>query len=359
MIAVDGARVVGANTAARRFGVRLSESVTRARGLCPDGAFANLEPGVLEGTLALAVTRLNTFASHLERVDTGTVYAADLRATDAATLALELGVRVGISGSRGSALLAALAARENAVRLEPAENAFLHALPLRFVRGAGVGADTVERLATFGIATLGDLRDRTTRAQLERQFPRDHARLWSLANGDDGRAVPVYVPPAGVSARLELEMGALEPGELHPALDGLVATAISRLGAHLAGALALEVDTAAGQRSSRVHLKNYTRDTKTLERAARRALERAQGGLEVTALTLTLTDFSRPVPTQDSLFAVLERPGVRETVQRVHRRFPERLGRLRITNPRAYLPERRFRFVPLTGDERGSKRGKR
>ena len=97
---------------------------------------------------------------------------------------------------------------------------------------------------------------------------------------------------------------------------------------------------------------------KTLLRSAKRALLEAQGGHAVTTLELVLSDLSKPIPRQDNLFAILERPGVSEAVQRVHRRFPNRLGRLKITNSRAYLPERRFRFQALTGDER-SKRGKR
>jgi nucleotidyltransferase/DNA polymerase involved in DNA repair len=358
VIAVDGALVVGSNALARRAGVRPGEAVGRARGLCPDGMFGSLEPGMLEGAYGALLERLNTVCAQLERDGIATIYGGDLRAEDAARVALELGVRVGISASRGSALLAALAAREGTVRLESNEDAFLEMLPLRFLRGAGVSPDALERLALFGIASLGDLRDRITKTQLERQFPKDHARLLSLATGGDVRAVPVYVPPAGVTVRLELDDPALEPGELHPALVQLVADGISRLGRQLAGALSLEVDTPQGKRSSRIHLKDFTRDPQTLERAVYRALVNAQDGLEVTALVLTLTDLTRPMPVQESLFAMLERPGVREAVQRVHRRFPERLGRLRITNPRAYLPERRFRFVPLTGEER-AKRGKR
>ena len=358
VIATDAGRVCGANTVARRSGVRIGDSLGRARGLCETAVVRPLEPGALEGVLDDALAHLNSFTPWLERVGSNTIYATGPSLEDAARVAAELGVRVGISASRGAALLAALAARENAVRLEADQSVFLDIVPLRLLRGAGISVDTLERLALFGIGTLGELRVRVSKAQLERQFPTDHARLWSLAHGDDLQPVAVYTPPKCVTARLELESAALEPSELHPALEQLVGDAISKLGRHLVGALTLRLETEAERRSSRVHLRDFTCDTKTLLRSAKRALLEAQGGHAVTTLELVLSDLSKPIPRQDNLFAILERPGVREAVQRVHRRFPARLGRLKITNSRAYLPERRFRFQALTGDER-SKRGKR
>ncbi len=356
VIAVDAGRVRGANTLARRAGVRIGDALSRARGLCEAGVCRTLEPGALEGASDEALRQLNALTPWLERTASNTIYASGLSLEDAARVATDLGVRVGISTSRGAALLAALAAREDSVRFEPDQGVFLDTVPLRVLRGAGISPDTLERLGLFGIATLGELRVRITRAQLERQFTVDSARLWSLAHGDDLHPVPVYTPPKCVTARLELESSALEPSELHPALEQLVGEAIVNLGRHLAGALTLQLETEGGRRSSRVHLRDFTCDAKTLLRSAKRALLEAQGGHGVLTLEIVLGDLSKPVPRQDSLFAILERPGVREAVQRVHRRFPARLGRLRITNPRAYLPERRFRFQALTGDER-SKRG--
>jgi len=358
VIALEAGRVSGVNALARRAGVRIGDALGRARGLCEAGVFRTVEPGALEGAFAEALEQLNVFTPWLEQSDHQLIYAAGLSLEDAARVAVDLGVRVGISASRGAALLAALAARENAVRLEPDQGVFLDVIPLRLLRGAGISLDTLERLALFGIGTLGELRVRITKAQLERQFPLDQVRLWSLAHGDDLCPVPVYTPPKCVTARLELESSALEPSELHPALEQLVRDAIAGLGRHLAGALTLRLQTEGGRRSSRVHLKDFTCDVKTLLRSAKRALLEAQGGHAVLILELVLSDLSKPIPRQDNLFAILERPGVREAVQRVHRRFPNRLGRLKITNSRAYLPERRFRFQALTGDER-SKRGKR
>ena len=358
VIAVDAGRVVGATTLARRTGVRVSDACSRARGLCEAGVFRSLEPGVLEGAFAEALEYLNAFTPWLEQSGGQIIYATGLSPEDAARVARDLGVRVGISASRGSALLAALAAREGAVRLESDQSVFLDVVPLRLLRGAGISVDTLERLRLFGIGTLGALRVQVSKAQLERQFPADHARLWSLAHGDDLHPVAVYTPPKCVTAKLELESAALEPSELHPALEQLVGDCIAKLGRHLAGALTLRLETEAGRRSSRAHLRDFTCDPKTLLRSAKKALLEAQGGHAVLSLELVLGDLSKPVPRQDNLFAIFDRPGVREAVQRVHRRFPNRLGRLKITNPRAYLPERRFRFQALTGFE-PSKRGKR
>jgi nucleotidyltransferase/DNA polymerase involved in DNA repair len=360
VIAVDGARVGGANTAAHWTGVRVGDTVSHARGLCPTVVVRSLEPSVQSGVWADVLEDLNRFTPWLESPRAGLVFASGLTPHDADTLARALRLRIGLSGSRDSAFLAALSARERQCRHEPHQHAFLERVPLRILRGAGIELETLQRLHLFGLETLGDLRERVSKAQLERQFPESAERLWSLAHGSDTRTVPIYTPPPSFSERFEYDTTALEPSEIIPALEDTVRTLTARLTRHLAGAFVLRLETAAGLRSSRVHLKDFTRDLKALLRAARKALLEAQGGLEVTAFTVTLTDLSKPIPVQDSLFAVLERPGVREAVQRVHRRFPDRLGRLRITNARAYLPERRFRFVPLTGEERAKPRkGKR
>ena len=356
VIAVEGGRVIGVNALARWTGVRVGDALERARGLCPTAVIRPLEPSLPAGVWADTLERLNGWTPWLESPKPGVAFLSGLTPHDGEEIARALRVRTGISGSRDAAQLAALAARDGCSRHEPLQDRFLARVPLRLLRGAGVGRETLERLRLFGLDTLGDLLERVTRAQLERQFPEDAARLWSLVHGADRREVPIWDPPPSFSARLEFDDDALEPGELLPALEQTVQEATAQLARHLAGALVLRLETAAGWRSSRQHLKEYTRDAKTLLRAARKALIEAQHGLEVTAITVVLTDLSKPVPTQDSLFAILERPGVREAVQRVHRRFPDRLGRLRITNARAYLPERRFRFQPLTGEERATPR---
>jgi hypothetical protein len=362
VIAIDAGRVTGVNALARWTGVRIGDALERAKGLCPTAIVRALEPSVLTGLWADTLDRLNGWTPWLESPKPGVVFLSGLTPHDGEEIARVLRGRVGISGSRDAALLAALAARGGTARHEPHQDRFLNRVPLRLLRGAGIALETLERLRLFGLETLGDLLERVTEAQLERQFPEDATRLWSFMHGADRRDIAIYEPPPSFSARLEFDEAALEPSELLPALEQTVRDATAQLTRHLAGALVLRLETAAGLRSSRQHLKDFTRDGKTLGRAAKKALLEIQGGLEVTAITVVLTDLSRPMPTQDNLFAILERPGVRETVQRVHRRFPDRLGRLRITNARAYLPERRFRFQPLTGEERAkpnSRKGKR
>ena len=296
VIAANVGRVIGANALARRSGVRVGDPVERARGLCPDGVFRGLEVSIMKGTLEDALEGLNAFTPWLEAGRSGAIYTAGLTPEDAVGVARAFKLRVGLSGSRDAALLAALCARADHARLEPHQERFLELVPLHVLRGAGIGTETLERLALFGLRTLGALRERVSKDQLERQFPADAARLSSLMHGSDARPVALYEAPPSFTARLELEEGCLEPMELYPVLERLVSEAGAQLTRHLAGALVLTLHTSQGPRSSRIHLKDFTRDPKTLLRAARKALLEAQGGLEVGALSLRLTDLSKPRP---------------------------------------------------------------
>jgi hypothetical protein len=120
----------------------------------------------------------------------------------------------------------------------------------------------------------------------------------------------------------------------------------------LAGSVTVGVNTALGFSSAQRILKNFTRDEKTIRTTAYQALQIAlQPGLEVLTVRVVLGDLLRPKPKQDSLFAILERADVREAVRKVHNRFPDQIGKLELHRPHAMLPEQRFRFMPLTGEE--------
>ena len=70
---------------------------------------------------------------------------------------------------------------------------------------------------------------------------------------------------------------------------------------------------------------------------------------EIERLTLVFSDLLKPIPKQDNLFEIIERPNVREAIQVVHQHFPDRIGRLEIHRPNAPLREQQFRFAALDG----------
>ena len=350
VIVADGRRVLGANALARAARVRVGDALDRARGLCPDGVLVPYETAMIEAAWESALSRAYHFTPYLEPLRAGLAYLGGLSPLEAEALAQELGVRVGLAPSRGTALLAALCARERQARTARDEATFLEAVPVYVLRGAGIEADVIERLKLFGFRTLGNLRARVQAAQFAAYFGPRAAQLWSLAHGLETSPVSVFEPPIEISASFEFELPAAEPCEWAPALERCASLAVNRLGERLAGSVTVTLRSQLGLSSARRVLKDFTRDVRSVRLAAHQALEAALPGLELLALTVTLGSLHHLMPYQDSLFEVLERPHVREAIRAVHRRFPEGIGRFEPARAQAYLPEHRFRFVPLSGE---------
>ena len=357
VIVLEGRRVIGCCEQSRKAGVKVGDALDRARTLCPEAAIAQLEPSGLAAAWSSALEAMYRATPWIEPVRPGLAYLAGLTGLECEALALELGLRIGLAAARGSALLAALAARGQGARLVKDDVAFVNRVPVHYLRGAGVSSTVVERLRLFGLKTLGDVLLRTTQQQLEVQFASEGTLVWVLASGSNTTPVPIYTPPSSLHVDWVFDPPALEPHEWSGVVVQLVAELIVRLGALLAGTVTLTLTTALGESSVRQVLKAYTSDHKTLNNVAFRLMLEALSGLEFSKLTLMLSDLLKPVPYQENLFGPLERPDVREAIKVVHQHYPDRIGKLEICRPDFPLKEKRFRFVPLNGERPRVKRG--
>jgi protein ImuB len=198
----------------------------RARGAhpaMPEGALRLLVPGVIcrgrvvehEGAAQQAL--LEVALAHSPRVEDGGPGLVYLDAAGLGSLhgseaelaerlrrsaaAAGLPARVGIAGSRMGALLAARSAEgvtvigvgQEALTLAPAPPALL-----------GLEPEMEERLARWGIRTLGELAALPTPALFERLGP-EGPRLQALARGEDPRPLRPWAPPLLVEEAWELE----------------------------------------------------------------------------------------------------------------------------------------------------------
>jgi hypothetical protein len=358
LVVLEGRRVRGACERARKAGIRLGDSLERARGLCPEAAIAQLEPSALSAAWDAALETIYKTTPWLETPRLGLAFAAGLGTLEAEALATELDCRIGLSSGRGAAWLAALASSRAKARLEPDELGFLARVPVYLLRGIGVGEETLARLELFGLKTLGDIIKRTTPKSLEAQFGKEAKQLIALLRGGDAGLVPIYIPPASLREVWVFDPPALEPHEIEPILVPLLARACERLTVLQVGTVTVSLETLLGVSTARQVLKHHTNNHKTLLLALERLTKSVMSGLEVTRLEVLLSDLVRPVPVQDHLFGQLERPDVRQAIQVVHQHFPEKIGRLEVHRPKAVLPEERFRFEPLTG-ERVKRKGKK
>jgi DNA polymerase IV len=358
VIVLEGPRVIGANSVARKAGVRVLEPAGKARGLCPEAAFVSFEPALFKAAWDMAISSAYQVTPYVEPVRIGLLLLGGITPIEAEAIGAEQQARVGLAASRGTAILAALAAPEGHARVIGNEPGFLEQTPVYLLRGAGIAVDVIDRLELFGLRTLGEIKARVTLKQLAAQFGDVAAKLWALATGLPGGPIAVYTPPAQLTAQFEFELPALEPFEWMPGFELVVHQAVTQLGSglnlhdRLAGTVTVSVNTVLGFSSAQRVLKDYSRDEKTIRTTAYQALQIAlQPGLEVLTIRIALGDLLRPKQTQDSLFAILERADVREAVRKVHTRFPDQIGRLELHRPHAPLPEQRFRFAPMTGEE--------
>ena len=356
VIVLEGRRVVGQCERARKMGVQPGDAVDRARTLCPEAAIAQLEPSALSAAWESALEAMYQVTPWIEPVRPGLAFLAGITGLDAEALALELHLRVGLAAARGSALLAALAARGHGARLVKDDAVFCSRVPVHYLRGAGISNEVVDRLILFGLKTLGDVLVRVSERQLETQFGLDGKRIWALATGIDTTAVPTFTPASSLSEHWTFDPPALEPHEWTGIVVQLIAQLIARLGALVAGTITVTLVTDLGEVSARQVLKVYTSNQKTLNNAAFRLTLEALTGLEFSRLTLTLSDLLKPTPYQENLFGSLERPNVREAIKLVHQHYPDRIGKLEVSRPDFPLREKRFRFVPLDGEQSRVKR---
>ena len=356
VVVLAGRRAAGVCALARRAGVRAGDPLDRVRSLCPEAAIAQLEPSTLKAAWDAALEAMHRVTPWIESPRAGQAFLAGLSALDGEALAAELGLRVGVAGTRSTALLGAFAARDAGARFVKDEPAFLSRAPVYLLRGAGVPAEVVERLELFGLKTLGDILLRVTSKQLEAQFGRDAALIAGFVSPKDAHPIGLYVPPASLRLEWNFETPVLEPFAWEPALARLVARLAERLGGWLAGTVTVTLHTLLGDSAARQMMAHYTCDPKTLLNAATRCFREAHAGLEIERVTLMLSDLLRPVLRQDNLFGTIERPDVREAIRVVHQHFPDRIGKLSIIRPDAPLRRQRFRFAPLDGEEPRVKR---
>jgi impB/mucB/samB family len=360
LVVIHTGRVVGVNPVARALGVRIGDDHHRARAVTGDaGEFYRHNPDTVRSAWSSIALELNTYSPRLETRDLGQALLGDLTPSEAQTLASSLHARVGLAASRSSATLAALGAAPGTARIAGDEPALLETIPISWLERLGIDEKTLRRLELLGVTNVAAL-GRFDRRALESGFGKMlGSRLHGIVHGLERDPVPVWQPPLETYGEIGLIEAACDPAQLEGAVRLAAQRAVGRLRGYRCASVRLELHTSSWLRSRR-WLPVVSDDERTIQRVARAQLEGLLTGDPIGAVRVVLEHLERPVFVQDSLFAVLERPGVRDAIRRVHARHPNTLGRLEIHRPKAMLPEQRCRFVPLTGLETPKKaRGRR
>jgi len=210
--------VCAASYEARRFGVRSAMPATRAERLCPQAVFippdfvryraVSRQTREIFGRYTDLIEPLSLDEAYLDVTEnkaglpTATKVAKAIRA--AIREELQLTASAGVAPNKFLAKIASDWKKPDGLFvIQPEEvDAFLPPLPVE--RLPGVGKVTAERLATFGIKTVGDLRAMEA-ASLEEHFGRHGQRLYELAFGIDASEVVPDRPTKSISAEDTLE----------------------------------------------------------------------------------------------------------------------------------------------------------
>src|ERR1700754_598822 len=205
-IAVGGGVVLAASYEARAFGVRGGMPGRRARELCPGLIFVGGHFKDYQRLGDAAIRVLSDFTPSIERISIDEAFAdvagcthlfgssAEIARTVRARVRAELGLpmSIGVARTKHLAKIASQVAKpDGLVVVDPAtELQFLHALPVDLIWG--VGPATKARLATQGIATIGQLANSRPKS-LERLLgPAAGTKLYALSWNQDPRHIQTH-----------------------------------------------------------------------------------------------------------------------------------------------------------------------
>lgn len=261
---------------------RYREAGKRMRA-CLRGVSERLEPEGL-GAAVLEVTERREASGDLARAVREHLFSE-----------LKLSARIGIAPVRFVAQLAAREAGPEGFRVVDAADVVRFLAPLPAQRLPGVGPNTVERLASLGLRTAGEIAE-AGRETLEKELGNHGLSIWASAMGQGSDRIRTSPHPRTVSQETTLPVGERD----RAVLSQVLATLADGLAHHLtlegltAKRLVLKVRFSDGDQITRTR----SREAPLAERsellaAAEELLERAEVGersLRLLGLSVTRLD---------------------------------------------------------------------
>jgi len=345
LVACDDGRVLHANPAARRGGIdrgmRLAGARLRAPGL---QVAASDEPGMAQAWREL-VRELLGWTPWLDAGRRGRAFAR-LGEDEAAELAARLNARVGVADDAETAELAALAARPGQARVVAAgtADAFLRRLPLRFLRGVGLGEGDLTRLHWLGLATAGDLAG-WSRTQVRAFLGEAGEALLPYLHGPRRRRLAPWAVPAVLRRTLAFERPLFEPAELEPALDRLARSLALELHGRAARHLTVATEGGAGARRASRLAKRPLRAAGQIRQQALFALR--DTGAAASGIAGLTVELAAPERLAEAVGLWDARRQHEAAADAVLERYPHALVRVRWDDPHAPAADRVWRWAAL------------
>jgi DNA polymerase-4 len=332
--------VSAASYEARKFGVHSAMPLRTAARLCPHGVFL---PGRFDRYRELSRQVMRIFASYTPLVEPISLDEAFMDVTasraafgdgEAIALALKrrvleevgLVVSVGVATNKLCAKVASDLRKPDALVVVPPgeEAAFLAPLPVS--RLWGVGPQSRQALADYGVTTIGQLAA-LSEGTLRRRFGTHGAALRLRARGVDPAAVHAGQAPKSIGHELTFDHDVTDPARLEATLLDLAESVASRLRHHhmAAGGVQLKLryegfDTITRQ----APLDRQARESEPLYQMGVALLHRALGADRAVRL-IGLTAINLSEVQQLTLFDAPERTDrIAQSIDAVRERFGEK-----------------------------------
>lgn len=361
-------RVLAASPEAVTAGVRPGMALWQARLLSPQARLLPARPDRYAGAYRELLDVLADFSARIEPAGIGPAASSYLElghlgGKDRVELAGQLGRTVreqtrlapalGLASGKFPPHVAAVSVRPNkAIIIAPGREAtFLAPRPISLLP---LDEELARRFSYLGLRTLGQLAALPAGAVLV-QFGRYGRWLHQLARGQDDRPLSPHRPPLEEQASRRLDGPVVDRLALDRLLGELATELATRLqtGGRVGRELALSLHLENGADWAGQHvLRQATANPERLALALVSLLERARVESGVLGVTASLASLAPAVGQQLDLFSHGggQEGRLRALLPDLLARYgPGRLYTPALTNPAAYLLERRFQLQPLAG----------
>jgi nucleotidyltransferase/DNA polymerase involved in DNA repair len=345
LVACEEGRVLHANASARRHGIargmRLAGARLRATGLA---IAASDEPSLQHAWQAFSHD-LYRLTPWLDARQQGRAYAR-LDEREAQALALHLRARIGVADDLESATLAALAARPGEARSLPPDGVegFLERLPLRFLRGVGLGEGDLTRLHWLGLQSVADLA-RWSPGQVRAYLGASADSLLPYLHGPRQEQLSTWSPPPVLRRTALFDPPIREPADVNAALDQLSRSLALALRNRAASLVGVVVSGPAGvwQRARRA--KEPLRSAGRIRQQAALALQ--ESGASEHGIERLSIELSNPEAHSQAVRLWPQREQREVALTAVLERYPEALVVPHASDPHAPVADLASHWGPL------------
>jgi DNA polymerase-4 len=358
-------QVLALSAEAAQCGVRPGMSLQQAQALCPPARFIPANPAHyhrrlndIVALLAAVTPKVEAEAGHLAAIIYADLsplnhaerfeFAGDINQT--LHQHLRLSPAFGLASGKFPAYVAAGSIGLNRVLcITPGqEGGFLAPLAVTCLP---LEAELTRRFGLLGLRTVGQFAALPAGAVLT-QFGPSGRWLHQLAQGHDDRPVRLHLAPPEEHETRQLDEPVTDRAMLLRLGQSMLQPLATRLARQGQGTLTLGLTLHLSDDSrwqDRLALRQPTANREQLARHLTTLIERVQITCSVVALTLSATDLVPLEPKQLELFAPAHQADHLAHLQALLPRLVRRYGphcfyEPVLTNPHAYLPERRFQF---------------